>query len=1052
MNNKHEMTGNGDSVQPDGSEWQDETRLSLGKEPPRAHFIPYPSAEAALARGASPFVLSLHGDWRFHWVPRPELRPADFYHPDYDVTDWKTIPVPSNWQLHGYGTPIYTNQRYPFACHPPRVMEEPPEDYTAFTERNPVGSYRRSFQAPAAWDGRRILLNFDGVSSFFYLWINGEYVGFSKDSRTTAAFDITERLRPGLNHIAVEVYAYSDGSYLEDQDFWRLSGIFRDVRLVAEAPVCFRDFFVEPKLSPDLKTGSLRVSADLRGGAKGCFVAAALHDARGRKIAEGKFAVGNDRASGAMEVKSPELWSAETPHLYTAVLTLCDAEGVPLDALSARCGFRRIEIREGVFFLNNAAVKLKGVNRHEHTSRDGHAITHESMIEDILLMKRAHVNHVRNAHYPNHHAWYDLCDEFGLYVMDEANVESHGCGYGEESLSHFPSWRAAHVDRCLSMVHRAKNHPCILFWSLGNEAGPGENFTHAANAVRAADPTRFIHYERANSVANIESLMYPAVESVQKEASRPRLKPFYICEFAHSMGNAVGNFANYWEAIRSNPSMLGGCVWEWMDHGLPCVDARGRTFSAYGGDFGDHPNDGLFITDGVLFADRTPKPAYWEIKKVYQNAAFAWSRQQPRAIRVANLHGFLNLLEFRLVWELLEDGVRVADGELPPLDLAAGRSTNIASPMDWSRLAAGREYGLVIRMLAKTDSAWAASGFELAGEYLSCDTRHLSPFGGLSVDEPEPVSGSAPRLLETAAGWEMQGTNWSLEFDRSIGMISAVESHGESIFLKPPAPQFFRAPIDNDWRWIGDIWFRHGLHNLEPSVESAHVAPAKQGVIEAASVVEWRGSQFASVASEIRQGSIELIPQPPPEFPLRFRIESRFRVFPSGEIRVAQRIVPTGPNIILARVGLAFTLPAHFDRVRYFGRGPWENYPDRKTAAHPGIHENSAVGMFTPYAKPQDCGNREDVRWIEISNHGDNGLRIAAAAPFSASVLQYSQMELAMAAHVHELPPREKTILHLDAKQLGIGGASCGPPPMQRDWVRTDPVEFEFSISPIPKQ
>lgn len=1038
-------------VQPDGLEWQDETRLAFGKEPPRAFFVPYSSIEEALARGASPFVKSLNGDWHFHWVPRPELRPMDFFRTDYDSSAWATIPVPSNWQLHGYGTPIYTNQAYPFVCNPPSVMDEPPEHYTAFTERNPVGSYRLDFQTPAEWNGRRVLLNFDGVSSFFYLWVNGEYIGFSKDSRTTASFDITDWLHPGVNRLAVEVYAYSDGSYLEDQDFWRLSGIFRNVWLVAEAPVCFCDFFAEPRLSPDLAEGSLQIRADLRGACDGCFVLGALYDADGVKTAEKRIAVAGGLASGAMEVKSPKLWNAETPNLYTAVLTLCDAEGGILDVVSTRCGFRRIEIREGVFFLNNTAVKLKGVNRHEHTLQDGHAISRESMIEDILLMKQANVNHVRNAHYPNQNAWYDLCDEYGIYVMDEANVESHGCGYEEKSLSHFSSWRDAHVSRCVSMVHRAKNHPCVLFWSLGNEAGPGENFTHAANAVRRADASRFVHYERGNGVADIESLMYPAVESVQLEATRPRLKPFYICEFAHSMGNALGNFADYWKAIRSNPSMLGGCVWEWMDHGLPCTDEQGRTFCAHGGDFGDQPNDGLFITDGVLFADRNPKPAYWEIKKVFQNAAFAWSSERPRTIRIENLHDFSNLSQFRFVWELLENGVCIADGELPSLSIEAGKSALIAAPFDWNRLVSGREYGLMIRMLAKTDSTWASADSELAVEYLSCDTRRLSPFGGLEEREPGVISGPAPQIAETKKGWAVRGADWSLEIDRNVGMISSLCSRGETLFEQPPIPQFFRAPIDNDWRWMDGSWFRHGLHRLESSMESVRVFPAEHGIVQMESVVEWRGSQFSSVAPEAWRGSPELIPQPPPEFPLRFRIENKIRIASPGVIRMNQRIVPIGSNVILPRMGVAFVLPVDFDRVRYFGLGPRENCADRKSAAHPGVHESSVAGMLTPYAKPQDCGNRGDVRWIEIFGSRGNGLRIDAATPLFASVLPYSQMELMTTSHAHKLPTPDKTVLSLDAKQLGIGGASCGPPPMERDWVRTDPVEFEFSISPISK-
>lgn len=647
-------------IKPDGTEWQNETNHSLNKETPRTHFYPYPSEEAALQRGESPFIHSLNGDWKFHWSPRPEQRPEEFYREDFSDAAWSTLPVPSNWQIHGYGTPIYTNIIYPFENAPPRVMEEPPKDYTNYEARNPVGSYRRSFTIPPVWNGRRILLNFDGVDSFFYLWINGNYVGFSKDSCTTASFDITHFLQPGENLVAVEVYRYSDASYLEDQDFWRLSGIYRDVWLMAKAPVSLKDFFLRPQLSEDLTAGTLEISAELRSIStkmpNGLPLSVSLWNAQNKAFASGDFGVNEDSIEGALTVHHPKLWSAETPHLYTATLTLKDAQGSVVDATSSRCGFRRLEIKNGVFYVNNVAVKLKGVNRHEHTYRDGHAISRESMIEDILLMKRGNVNHVRNAHYPNQHVWYDLCDEYGLYVMDEANIESHGRGYDEDSLSHASSWCATHVERCVAMVQRAKNHPCVIFWSLGNESGPGENFRVAAEAVRKADPTRPVHYERASALADVDSLMYPHVEIVQREAAIPRLKPYYLCEYGHSMGNAIGNLTDYWDAIYSSPNLLGGCIWEWMDHGLPCRDENGREFPAYGGDFGDKPNDGLFITDGILFYDRTPKPAYWEMKKVYQNIRATWSKTHPRNIHLENFHGFLDLSGVRILWEMQKEG------------------------------------------------------------------------------------------------------------------------------------------------------------------------------------------------------------------------------------------------------------------------------------------------------------------------------------------------------------------------------------------------------------
>lgn len=1059
-------------------EWQDETLLSYGKEAPQATSFPFatPGDAAALRRQDSPYVHSLNGDWKFHWVGHPDTRPVGFHGPDFDDAAWPEIPVPANWQTQGYDTAVYTNFRYPFQCNPPYVMDEPPAHYTSFKDRNPVGSYRKKFTISEAWAGRRIHLHFEGVSSFFYLWINGHYLGFSKDSRTPAIFDLTDHLVTGENVIAVEVYRYSDASYLEDQDFWRLNGIYRDVFLIARAPVGIRDFFLKPELNAALSAGSLVVEADLRlpdtATANGLALEVTLYDGQHRSIqtvTQGIVANEAPRTSATLAIQAPRLWSAEFPNLYTAVLTLKAADGSVLDCLSARIGFRKIEIKEGIFLLNNAPIKLKGVNRHEHTYREGHAITRASMIEDILLMKQGNINHVRTAHYPNHPDWYDLCDEYGLYVMDEANLESHGCGYEEASLSHLESWRAAHIDRCMNMVHRDKNHACVISWSLGNEAGPGENFRHAAQAVRALDPSRPIHYERASIYADIDSLMYPEVEWMKNEGASPRDKPFYVCEYGHSLGNAVGNLSDYWGPINSSPHLMGGCIWEWMDHALPCKDEGGTVFPAYGGDFGDQPNDGIFIIDGLLFFDRQPKPAYWELKKIYQSIHISWAEDRARTLVFHNRFGFTNLAQYQATWELIHEGGMVARGEWESLDVAPGCRHYQSIPLDWDRLAHGRECWLTVRVRLKTDCPWAPAGHEIAWEQLAVTQKAPSRLVGLYLaDElnpayqspiltPPPPLSSLPTpshnvplaIEEEKARWVVRGSNFEIAWSKDHGALSHWRVDGRILLDSAPLLNAFRAPMDNDRLMFWQAWFSHGLHQLVTRVVEFEKVTSDDHTASFRSVVEWKACEGAALESSVRDGHIDLSPRPLPEHPSAFQVETVYRVDQAGNISVAYQIKPRGEALTLPRLGLTFTLPCDCNQVRYYGRGPWENYPDRKSGAIFGEYRTSIQEMLTPYAKPQDCGNRENVRWIELFSPSGVGIRITAEKEFSASALPYQQQELMQASHLHKLPPSRHTVLNLDAKILGVGNGSCGPLTLERDRVGMSPVTLKFWLSPM---
>lgn len=1045
---------------PDGREWQDETRLHLGREPSAATFVSYGSEQEALTlpRRASRFVRSLDGAWKFHWVNHPGTRPHDFHRTDFDDRSWASIPVPSNWQTQGYDTPVYTNITYPFQNNPPFVMDEPPPHYTTMRDRNPVGSYRKKFTIPEEWKGRRTFLRFDGVDSFFYLWLNGRYLGFSKDSRTSAVFDITAHLGGGENLLAVEVYRYSDGSYLEDQDFWRLSGIFREVFLLSKPATGFRDVFLKPLLNEALNEGLLHLEGDLLAPTDG-LVEVTLHDAEGRTLG-----VHTEKLSGSTtrfslqgpSLACPQLWSAEQPSLYTAVIALRSEKGGLVDCTSMRVGFRWIEIREGVLLLNNAPIKLRGVNRHEHTWRDGHAITRESMIEDILLMKQANINHVRTAHYPNHPEWYDLCDEYGLYVMDEANLESHGRGYGSESLSHVESWRAAHVGRCVNMVERDKNHPCVLFWSLGNEAGPGENFRHAAEAVRVLDPSRPIHYERASQFADLDSLMYPEIEWVANEAASPRRKPFYICEYAHALGNAPGNLADYWSAIHSSPHLLGGCIWEWMDHALPCRDAEGIEFSAYGGDFGDQPNDGIFITDGILFYDRTPKPAYWEVKRAYQPVAVSWSRQKPATLVIHNRFDFLNLQAFRLDWELLAEGEIVASGELPALDIPPSQHIEVPALPEWTQR--NGEIWLTLRARLPADTTWAPSGHIVATCQVAVAQRNPSGVVGRYPEGPRYLQDQLPtqgrrgttriHLHETHEAWQIQADGFSLIWSKRDGSLSHWKLHDETLLETGAVFQAFRSPTDNDRGLCWEDWFRQGLHLLEPTAVKVEKLERPDALAAFHSVVDWQAPHGARLDSYFRDGAIALSPQPLPENAASFRVETEC-VLEQGGAAILTLTVTAHTPIVLPRLGWSFILPRAFDRVRYYGLGPHENYPDRKAGARFGEFALTVPEMLTPYARPQDCGNRESVRWFEVRSATGAGLRFSAATEFSASALPHSQADLMAASHQHRLPSPTATHVSIDARILGLGNAICGPPPLIQDRLWPESTQLQFRCSPL---
>jgi beta-galactosidase len=1023
----------------DHPDWENPAMIGRGKQPGHCTMMHYPDVPTARGgkRDASPYFKSLNGPWRFNWVPKPDDRPAGFEQPAYDVSDWDLIPVPSNWQLQGYGIPIYTNVTYPFRRDPPRVMGEVPDDWTKAKIPNPVGSYRRTFTIPREWDGREVYLHFEGVQSAMYVYVNGKEIGYSQGSMTPAEFHITPHLKPGENVLAVQVYRWSDGSYLEDQDFWRLSGIYRDVFLYSAPPVRIRDFHVTTVLDDAYEDASLLVTARIQnhrlegGGAH--TIELLLYDADdelvgGQPIGRGALPsihVGSDTAIRlAPLVERPSLWSCEHPNLYRLVVRLLDQDDETVDVVTTRVGFRSVEIRGSQLYLNGVPILLKGVNRHEHDPDRGHAVQMDTMLKDIELMKQFNVNTVRTSHYPNQPTWYDLCDEYGLLVIDEANIESHGMGYGAESLGHDPAWEHAHVDRVERMVHRDKNHPSIIMWSMGNEAGPGRNFAACRRAIRRIDSSRPIHYERDNAKADVDSVMYPSVEWLDRVGQSDVDKPFFVCEYAHAMGNAVGNLQEYWDVIESHDRLIGGCIWDWVDQGLRRTTEDGRDYFAYGGDFGDKPNSGSFCINGMIFPDRAVPPKMWEMKRVYQYVGFEDDDLADGRILLRNKYFFTNLNAFQGRWVLTEDGEPIRRGSLPPIDLDPGAATTVELPIEQPTLIPGAKYHLRLSFHTTADQPWADSGHEVAWHQFEM------PYEGAAAPIMPYAAGAELRVLENDDAITVHGSDFTVAFDRASGSIKSLQYnglemlHGDGDHTPGPALSVFRAPTNND-KFASGSWYQAGLNDLTRTVDDLSVIDHTDRAV----IIEARitaagdnGCSFAHVA--------------------------RYTVLANGVIDVSNHIVPHDAPSILPRIGVQLTLPPRFETVTWFGRGPHENYIDRKVSADIGLYRSSVADMFVPYVDTQETGNREDVRFVALTDDAGDGLLVVAGNSMSFSALHHTAADLDAAAHPVDLPQRDEIHLSLDAGQLGLGGASCGPPPMDQYLLRAEPVRFAFSLRP----
>lgn len=1012
------------------NDWENPAVFAVNKLPPRATFYRFDTPEAARdatrvngGRYDSPYVKSLSGDWRFKYVGNVDERPTDFYEAGFDDSGWDTIPVPSNWELQGHGQPIYTNMVYPFDKNPPLI---------AGRNGNPVGSYRTKFTVPAEWRGRTVEVCFDGVESAFYLWCNGKKVGYSQDSRTPARFDLTPFLKPSSDNVlAVQVFRWSDGSYLEDQDFWRLSGIFRDVYLeglpassmggwIDGSPKSrLADLELVTELDDSYADGVLRVTADVTTPAhamQSVELIVDLYAPNGEHVAM-NFAKSGEpisQKSGIdqklkveIPVESPSLWTAETPSLYRMVAQLhgISGNGVSriIEATAFNVGFRKVEIKDGVLLVNGKYVYMNGVNRHEHHPRTGHYITRESMIEDILLMKRHNVNAVRTCHYPDCPEWYDLCDEYGLYVVDEANIESHGMGYGRESLAKQPEWGPAHLDRTKNLVERDKNHPSVVIWSLGNEAGNGVNFMANYDWIKQRDPSRPVQYEQAYYNDRNTDIRCPMYDSIDRmvEYAEGRMqgvkadRPLIQCEYAHAMGNSVGNLKEYWDAIRSHRQLQGGFIWEWVEHGLykkidggDC-DGGDCEFVAYGGDFGDQPNDGNFCCDGLIQTDRTPNPHLHEVKKVYQRIETTHDATKLGVLTVKNGYDHQSLEGIELVWKIEVDGEAMKRGVAKLPALAAGESGEVKLPIVAPPALPAQEAVLTVSYRLKDDALWADAGHEVAWEQFAITPKMVPNYPGkfddvvLDFDDDDDIA-------------TLTGADTIVRVNRKTGFIESVKYEGDELLASPIMPCYWRAPIDND----------NG--NKMPERLGYWKNYAKERRLIKCFGIGHDGLAFVTVQFGNDSGSVS---------------ESlRYTLYPNGDLLVGHGIVAEGSLPDLPRVGLVVEVPKSLATATWFGRGPHENMWDRKTGAAIGRYSAPADSLTHGYTRPQETGQRCDVRWLALTSDTDRGLIIAGSPVFEFAVRPYTDEALEAAKHPHEIAPGENLTLHLDHHQMGVGG------------------------------
>lgn len=1019
-------------------DWENPAISEINREAPRAYFIPYATAEQAMQTDIwkSPFIQSLNGTWEFNLSHTPYVRPFYFFKDDYDTEDWTTIQVPGNWEMQGFDVPIYVNVQYPHEPTPPTIQKH----------YNPVGSYKRGFKIPENWKGQEIILHFGAVSSAMYVWVNEQMVGYSEDSKTPAEFNITKYLKKGTNSLAVEVYRWSDGSYLEDQDFWRMSGMTRDVFLMARNPQHIRDYRVSSPLVNNYQDGEFKLDIEVVNSAQtspSVTLEAVLMDGE-NKVAEMSQAVQTAgqpiTANFTANVTSAKPWTDENPNLYQLLITLKDEAGKVIEVIRQDVGFRTIEIKDAQLLVNGVAIYLKGVNIHEHNDITGHYQDEATMVKDILLMKSHNINAVRTSHYPQPERWYELCNQYGLFLVNEANIESHGMGYGEKSLAKDPAWKDAHLFRTRNMFERDKNQPSVIIWSLGNEAGNGVNFEATYAYLKSVDSSRPVQYEQAHGGANTDIVcpMYARMKNMEDYAKGKPTKPYIQCEYAHAMGNSVGNLQDYWDLIEKYPSLQGGFIWDWVDQGILTKDSAGNEFWAYGGDLGGDTlaTDGNFCNNGIINPDRTIKPTLIEVGKVYQHIGFKAVNLNNGEIEILNKYSFTNLSEFTFIWEVVADGQVLKSGEIADLDLAPNTSKKVQLDVKVETLPA-TEYFLNIRAKLKTAKGILPVGTKLAYE------QFLLPF------LKKVVAASKKDLAAVTSKEEgnmfiVEGTGFKINFSKDEATLKSYQVDGKEMLLAGPVPNFWRAPIDND--------FGNGLDRRSRVWRKA----GEQKTVKSATAKQVGNEVVVNFNFDLNNDKNQVIAN----------YNSIYTVLGNGEVIVNnsfKMMKDSLPEIV--RFGVNLVMPREFDQMSWLGRGPHESYQDRYTSALVGLYSGPVADQYFAYIRPQENGNKTDVRWVSIANKDGLGLQFIGLPLLSVSAHhqimedfespartdgRVKEGEKMVRRHTTDVVPRDLTSINIDYKQMGVGGDdSWGAWTHDQYRLKEKAYNYSFRICPL---
>ncbi|SEM31606.1 beta-galactosidase [Chryseobacterium taichungense] len=1019
------------SVTAQNNDWENPRIVDQGKEKPHVTFVSFDDQQNAISDdyGRSVNYKSLNGQWKFSYTDQYKDRPTDFYKTTLDDSGWANLTVPSNWELNGFGIPIYTNVTYPHPRTPPFIGPN-----------NPVGTYRKTFTVPEDWDKKEILLHFGSISGCAFIYVNGRKVGMTKASKTPAEFDITKYLKKGQNLLAVQIFRWHDGSYLEDQDFWRLSGLERDVYLYALPKLAIWDFFLKADLDAQYKNGLFSADVDLRkfkgNDLKSGSLTLSLLDKSGKAIynKQESFSVNADSIQTLKfhtTIKNPLKWNAETPNLYDCVLTLKDQNGTVISITASKVGFRKVEIKNARLLVNGMSISVHGVNRHEHDDVTGHTTTRALMLKDIKLMKELNINAVRLSHYPNDPLWYKLCDQYGLYLVDEANIETHGMGAelqgGFDKTVHpayLPEWAPAHTDRIVRMVERDKNHASIIIWSLGNECGNGPVFHDNYKWIKSRDTSRPVQFEQAGQDWNTDIVapMYPRIADMKRYAAdATKTRPYIMCEYSHAMGNSNGNMQTYFDIIRKSKNMQGGFIWDWVDQGIKTKDANGKTFWAYGGDLGSFywQNDENGIADGIISSDRTPDPGAYEVKKMYQKIIFTAKDLSKGLINIENIFDFTNLNQYAFKWQLLRNGEKVDEGTFD-VQLDPHQSKNLKLNLPQYKSIAGTEYFLNLYAYTKAATEMLPSGSEIAKEQFS--------YAGSYFDK---YSSTAPKLVFTNDNKKLNFTAGDIkgEFDLQKGKFIRY-SKNDSNFNNFPEPYFWRAPTDND--------FGNGMPSKLGLWRSAH----DQKKLKKITVGE-QTENGLTIQVEWQLAGIDV------PYQINYFIHN------NGDVQITATMDMTGKELPeLPRFGMRTTLPGSYNNLRYYGRGPYENYIDRHSASFIGIYEDKIENQYYKgYIRPQESGNKTDVRWFTLTDESGSGIKVEGTQSIAFTAINHSVEDLdpgltKKQQHPVDLPPRHQVFLSIDLKQRGLGGDdSWGAYPHEEYQLLDKKYSYSYTIS-----